>query len=295
MTRADGRFVIPGVEDQRPYTLVLTPLGFLRGDIRFTGVDVRLGPLVYFHAHTVEDVRPGEHIELVVHDALPSRGDVLGIGDIVPQPPFLEFVALVQDDPSTPFVELNFEFGGFILQRGQFAGGGTETPIPFLFDGSLWIGATASDFSAGPASIDLGPDIEVVPDTLWGFVLGPEGQVTNIDIIIRAKVAKNAWKGLRNITIVDQAGRQLILPGATEVQLSNTVIKPLPPLALEYGVNEMNMILAKIPRRNLVSGVIVSFLPTVFLGAGLLVDTTPSNSVASAANICRSNLVRQQL
>jgi hypothetical protein len=219
VTRADGQFVIRGLQGRPPYTVMIDPLDFQSTHISQRRGGLAFSPLLYFRSDLADGVQPGDRLELIVQDALPSRGDGLGIGGIVRPPPELlnHFYAL--HDPSLPpgFIAVDPEFGAIVLRRGQFIGGGVPTNIPGIFSGSLAFFTTLGP-DATVASIDLGPDIRLVGDPVILLQVTPDGQVFGALIVVRAEVDRHARKGLRNVVVVDSSGQRTVRAGLIEVR-----------------------------------------------------------------------------
>jgi Matrixin len=229
MTRPDGRFTIRGLAGTAPYKLILTPLGIsdTQQALYPRGTMLRLGRLIYWRPQEVAGIRLGTSVQLAVDDALPSRGDAFGIGDIAPPPPSLEVVSFLREDQLGIFLDFDC---AVVLKRGQTFGDGRELfpggeTFPPIFEGSLVIQATASTelfldaLNNGPWSADLGPDISVFSPDRISFFGPPDGSLTNMLYFVRARVDMHARQGFRNIEIRNRLGRRILLiPGVIEVQ-----------------------------------------------------------------------------
>ena len=123
----------------------------------------------------------------------------------------------IQDDPATPLVEVNFEFGPVVVERGQGLGGPATTPMPGLLDGALNVVRFFVGTQAGAVSID----------PIEGFVLdGPPvplrfvnaaGETIGSGFGLNGHVQWNARIGLRNVGMTDEDGNHHVLAGAFEV------------------------------------------------------------------------------
>jgi hypothetical protein len=219
LSNPDGSFEIRGLDKHGSYTLETVPFHgrYFGGLGHAVAAGPELSPLISFRSAPAPNVRPGQGaVALVVEDALPGRGDELGIGDVVPPTADIMIPGFIQDDPATPLAEVNFEFSPVVVEQGQQLGG-APTSIPGLRDGALFV-----------VKIFVGTEAEAVSiDPIDGFVLdGPPVPLTFINAAgqpagsgfgLNGRVQPGARLGLRNLTMTDADGNRFVLAGAFEV------------------------------------------------------------------------------
>jgi hypothetical protein len=223
LTNVDGSFEIAGLDRHGSYTLEAMPfhgryfgIGWLSGFL-----DPALSPLVHFRAERTSGVRPnGSPVDIVVHDALPGQGDSLGIGGLTPPTADFVFPGVVQDDPSTPLAEVNFEFGPVVVERGQRLGAG-PTNIPGLLDGALILVKVFAGTQAAVDSVDPIEGLRILAPAVPLTFVGAGGQILGSGVGLTAEVEPHAKLGLRNVAITDSEGNRFVLPGGFEVVKKN--------------------------------------------------------------------------